>query len=41
MRIVGEDFEKGEADGTAYALRVLQVLVAACRDVAPDPVPVP
>jgi purine-nucleoside phosphorylase len=31
----GHDFEKGEADGTADALRVLQALMAACKDLAP------
>jgi uridine phosphorylase len=30
MGQVGEDFEKGEADGTAEALRVLEAIVAAC-----------
>ena len=36
MGQTGQDFEKGEADGTADALRVLEALAAACRDIAPD-----
>ena len=35
----GQDFEKGEADGTADAMRVLQALVAACKDFTPDAAP--
>ena len=38
MGQTGQDFEKGEADGTADALRVLQTLIAACKDFASDPV---
>jgi len=30
MGQAGADFEKGEADGTAEALRVLEAIVAAC-----------
>ena len=35
----GQDFEKGEVDGTADAMRVLQALVAACKDFTPDAAP--
>jgi uridine phosphorylase len=35
MGQTGRDFEKGEADGTADALRVLEALAAACRDIGP------
>ena len=37
----GDDFEKGEADGTRDALAVLEILTSAFRQVASPPVPPP